>query len=500
MKGLLARIPWNHVAGIAIGDREIVLVRLALTLLGAEVIERHTEVIGDTPVDEALRRLLARFAGKPWLKGPVAVGIPTLCVLQVIRPTKGLPRDATPRVVFHESLRSAALNVDDLELAEERVTAGKSPLISVVGSRKKFLAPILAALIEVGIRPYTLEPEATALFRWSRGRAGAARPSKLAVEFFLGETQGLAMLTTQESVLLWRCFDLTSHPDGALLCTIYRSILRTIRELAIEGLPSSVIIQGRPDLDTLHEPAGWQGETIRVERREGPGYEPGTAATGLAMGCRPGTESFNLAPGYRQPPSIVRRIPWAQIAAQGSAVAASTALLLGQLAELERAHQVVLRENQAVGWMKPLAIAKIKEQKTDLGSRVEAIRGYLSGRVCWSTALAEIAEKLPPEMRIDTVTGKNEFVSGPTKPGTIPRSLTTTVEAPIPKGGAMPPEIHDLVGSLRADRHLATDWPTIEMTNLKWSSNTNNVDGPRATFTLLYQAKSTAATKPTTKK
>lgn len=489
MKSLRTRFPNNTAVGLAIGEHEIVLARVALTLLGPKVIETDLEPFGGDPVDEALRRLLPRAFPRPNSNEAVAVGLPTLSLLHMCRPVKSVQRDATAKVLLHESLRLASLNIEDLDLDLRLIESGKSILGSVVGCRRKYLAPIVAALVEHGIRPHAVEPTPTAMLRYGRATADSSGKAKIVLHMFLGIEQGLAVLSNQDEAVLWKSFD---HDQGTTLRSVYRSFLRSLAQFGLEELPSLVVIHGRSDLEGLEDTRAWQGESIRVIRRPTPENDGRSAAIGLALGCKPGVDSFNLAPEHRRPVSIWRRIPWGQILIQGGAVAASTALLLAQLQDIEASHSAFRAENDAVPWMKGLTTGKLKEQKTDHAGRVEAIRSYLAGRVCWTTTLSEIASNLPPTMRIDSWAGRNDFVAANSKSAAIPKTLTTRVEAPIPQGGAMPREIDELVTALKADTRLLADWPAIEMTNLKWNAG-SPTDGQRATFTLLYQGKDAPA-------
>ncbi len=113
MTSLLAKTALRHAIGLYVGDREIVVSRVAMLHKPVET-GRHCEpcLSGDLP--EALARALAPFRGRKRRPVLAAVGIPASRVFLGTRPMRSPATDASPEALLQKALQSPSIVVDDL--------------------------------------------------------------------------------------------------------------------------------------------------------------------------------------------------------------------------------------------------------------------------------------------------------------------------------------------------------------------------------------------------
>ncbi|RUL84176.1 hypothetical protein [Tautonia sociabilis] len=497
MKALLARIPRRRAIGLHVGDREVAVSRMAFTLLGPVELERRVEPRPPGPPTETIRSLLEPIRARgDWHRAPIAVGMPGMGVFFSTRPVhlQRSSEDQSPQVLLHEILQSANLNIDHMDVDAIRWQPGRLPLASVAACRKKALAPILEALEDCGVRPYQVEPAPCGLLRAAVERHRTPRRCPSALRVFLGKEHALAVLTAADTPLMWRYFPLQSGTEGTAILSTFRFISNSFRVYGGEAPPAAVIIHGRPDLTGLGEGEGWAGVSARVLRYAGPAYDAGEIASGLALGCHPQANAFNLARHLRPPEPILSQLPWGQLAVQSTALAVATLLMIEHRRDVERQAIALHAEQAQFPWLRATDAASLRRERDDLRRRAEAVEHYLSSRIVWTDCIREVADLLPDSMTLTALEGFAEYSKPHSNKGNPKRSLALSVDAPIPAGGAISPEVEGLIGALRDSPVLEQALPEIGMAGLRWGASGPSRT-PAASFTVLCLPKGKGSKK-----
>jgi hypothetical protein len=489
MKALLAKIPRRRSIGLHVGDREIALSRMAFTPLGPVEVGRQVEHREPGSPSAVIRRLIEPLrASREWRRVPIAVGMPGMGVFFSTRPVQNqrAAEDQSPQVLLHEILQSANLNIDHMEVDAIRWQPGRRPLASVAACRKKAMAPILEGLEDCGVRPYQVEPAPCGLLRVAVARHRTPRRSPTALRVFLGREHALAILTAADTPLMWRYFAVEPGTEAKAILSTYRFIANSYRVYGADAAPTAVMIHGRPDLLGVEDPAAWSGVPVRVSRHAGPGYEAGEIASGLALGCQSQEATFNLARHLRPPEPLINLIPWGQLTLQTVTLTAATLMMFDFRSRLEQSYAALRVEQTEYKWLQDRDAMALRKEQTDLKNRAAAIEHYLSTRILWTDCAREVAARLPRGMTITTLDANAEFAEPGKGKKNAKRSLALAVDAPIPPGGAISPEVEGLVDTLRESPVLSETLPEISMAGLRWgASGPSKV--PSASFTVLCQ-------------
>lgn len=487
MKALLAKFPRRRAIGLHVGDREIALCRMAFTPMGPVEVERRVEPREPGSPTAVIRRMIEPLrASREWRRVPIAVGMPGMGVFFSTRPVQGqrAAEDQSPQVLLHEILQSANLNIDHMEVDAIRWQPGRRPLASVAACRKKAMAPILEALEDCGLRPHQVEPAPCGLLRTAVARHKTPRRCPTALRIFLGKEHALAILTAADTPLMWRYFTLEPGTEAKALLSTYRFVSNSYRVYGADAAPAAVMIHGRPDLLGVDDPTSWAGVPARVSRHAGPDYEAGEIASGLALGCHSQEATFNLARHLKPPEPILSLIPWGQMAVQAVTLTAATLVMFDHRSRLEQSYAAIRVEQTEFRWLQDLGAKDLRTEQTELRNRATAIEHYLATRILWTDCVREVAARLPSGMTVSNIDANAEFTEPGKSSKNSKRSLVLAVDAPIPPGGAISPEVEGLVDTLRDSPVLSETLPDISMAGLRWgASGPNKV--PSASFTVL---------------
>ncbi|WP_169979094.1 hypothetical protein [Tautonia rosea] len=486
MKAILANVPRRRSIGLHVGEREIALSRIAFTPLGPVVVDRQVEPRASESPTPIIQRLLEPLrTSRAWRRAPIAVGMPGMGVFFSTRPVQiqRNTEDQSPQVLLHEILQSANLNIDHMQVDAVRWQLGRRSLASLAACRKKALSPILEALEQCEVRPYQVEPAPCALLRVAVERYRTPRRCPVALRVFLGHEHAMAIVTADDTPLMWRYFPLEAGSEGMAILSMHRFVSSNYRVYGADTPPAALIIHGRPDLDTLAELSHGSGVPIRVLRYPGPAYEAGEIATGLALGCLPHLSTFNLARDLRPPEPIFSLLPWGQMAVQASVLALATFLMIEHRRSLDREFIAVRAEQSQYPWLQSLDLPKLRQERDDLMQRTSSIERYLSSRILWTECEREIADLLPDGMVVTKFDGQAtyEVVGGKGRKTAPKRSLTLAIDAPIPSGRAVSPEVEVLIEALRESPLLQKTLPDVDMAGLRWNSG-----GPSRTPTASF--------------
>jgi hypothetical protein len=470
MKSLLVNLSTKRAIGLQIGDRSIVVSQVVQTALGPVEVGRHSELLGDEPLANVLARALKpALAKQRWRKAPVAIGLPVIRSFFNTKPVNTMERDTTTQPVLQGLLQSSNLLMDDIDLDLVRSQPFKTPLATVLATRKKYLAPIQEALAESSIRPHQVEASALALFRLAVSRHRTPRNAKTAFRVCLGSREVLTILTALDRPLAWRFHDLAPGDEIATIGSTVTTLRAQCQAFGLETPPDLVILHGRPDLVQLEASPLWLKEGIKIRRHDGPSFADENAAFGLALGLFEEEQAFNLVRALRPQGSILSSIPWKQLVMQVGVFAAATSLLHVHVASLESQLGAVLKKQKAHSWIGAKTIPVLEKERVDLTNAATAVQQYLGTRVLWTAYTREVGELLPHAMTVSSINGQADYVEPGKKVPANSKLLTLKMETPISEGNTVPAEMDTLLDALRASSVLRRDFPTIKMSAFRWS-------------------------------
>jgi hypothetical protein len=472
MKSLMLRLSTKRSVGVQIGARAIVASQVAQTPLGSFEIGRVIEPLDGQPLEAVLSRVLAPIAAlASWRKTPVAIGLPVLRVFFSTRPIKTMDRDASPQVLLHEVLQSSNLLIDDMDVDMIRSQPFKQPLASIIATRKKYLAPVLGAFEGSVLQPHLVEPAPFALLRAGVAKHRTPRGVKAAVRVFLGECDALSVLTALDRPLAWRYQELPTGSEAAAIASGATTLRTLSRFYGVDTQPELVIVHGRPDLVALQDSPDWLKDPVRTRRHDGPSLDDANVAFGLALGLLQEEESFNLVRKTRPKSSLGSLIPWKQLTIQVSALTAASLLLHANAETLDSQLRVVKKQQKKYEWLRNSAPNVLEKERAELQTAAAAMQHYLQTRVLWTGYARELGELMPKAMILTSFQGQNDYADAKSRVANANRSLTLKLESPITESGSMPPEVDNLIDSIRGSAVLRQDFPTIKLASLKYSSS-----------------------------
>jgi len=253
------------------------------------------------------------------------------------------------------------------------------------------------------------------------------------------------------------------------------TILATVRSLVIMGdqsgidaKPDVVVVHGRADLRRLLD-MDWVNEQIEGELDwlDAPTLDGFQIARGLAEGCLDHDEaSFNLARDCQVQQTLWRSFPWSEAAVHTVLVFALMAFLSYQLLLVKDKHTAATMRN-AQSEIASMSTAELQKEKKDLKLKVSAVRSFLSSRILWTNYEREISHSLPKNIFLTSLRGTNEFVTKSKSKSKAKRQLVLQGAVQIPQDGLIPHEVDRLLNTLREHPLLASDFPQIELAELK---------------------------------
>lgn len=470
MKALLNRLAFRSEIGLAIGEREVAACEVATTLFGRFEVSRTSVPCEPDGLDEALGQLFSTWMRRGAVsQSRLTVGLPTLRVFFSTRPIQAKNQEATPLTLLHEVIQSPTLNLDDMAVDLIKSRVGGKPLASLASCRKRYLSAIMAGLEAGGVRPDRAEPAPCALVRVAAWKHRTPRKARSLVRVFLGRDQGLAVLAAGANLpLMWRPFDLPAGGESAAILAAVASVRILGGYCGLRSDVDAVLVHGRGDLGALPEVAGSPAlQGIRVVRHDGPEMTEADVALGLAIAPAQGAASFNLIREAAGRNKLHHIFPWGQVIVQFLVLLATTLLLQNRLDTLQVERARVRVEGAKYPWAAKLPIEKLQAEKKDLEGRVEAVRGFLSGRALWTDLGRALSRRLTPELTLASIQGFYELESPGAKGNKPRRSLSLRVLAPIPRTGTLPPEIDSFVRQVRDDPTLKRQFAEVDLTDLR---------------------------------
>ncbi len=500
---LLEKIALRESVGIYVGDREVTISRVALSLAGPVELSSQTVPCEPENLDEIIvKHLRPLTAGRRAFPTTLSIGLPTLRVFFATKAVLMTDREVAPNTILHEILRSSSVNVDEMQVDVIKAQPGKKPLMLLVAGRRKFLAGLIAALTPCEVRPHRMEPAPFALVRLAASRWKGPRKARTVVRIFLGAAQGVAVLIAGDLPLSWRVFDLPVGGEASAVCSTSKSIQLVAKFRGDLGVADAILIHGRPDLaPTLNQPEFLASLGAAAQYFEGPGYDPASIALGLALGYQQGDEAFDLSRALKAKPTFWQLLPIGDLAMQMALLGCISLAMYVRYEAVENAHRKVRNDLARHKWMEKLKADTLEKEKKDLSSRIEAIREYLETSVRWTAYTRDLSVRLPESIVMSSFDGVSELDMVKKK---HKKSLSFKLSAPIAKGQGLPREIDKLLDDLRRDALLQRDFPDIKLAGLAWMQSSIPGKGQSAEFTVNCrpgaEKKAAAASPPQPKK
>jgi hypothetical protein len=470
MKSLLAKCAYRKSFGLYVGDHEVVLCLVADTILGPIEISRRNEPYEPDQLPAVLQKLLGPYRDRHQaFRKPLALGLPELRVFYSTRPIQATDRELSPQVLLHEVLQSPTIVIDEMAVDMIQSQPGKRTVASLVSCRRKYLAGLLSALEGCGVKPYRAEPAPCAVLRAAAQQHHAPRKAKTVLRAFLGADQGIVALVAGELPLVWRSFDLNPGGEAEALVSACMALQILGKYCGVETRPDAVLIHGRPDLagaigsDTVQTPLA-----TRVIHHPGPALDGGSIARGLAIGCQPQFDGFDLARTLKPKPTLREIFPWGELGIQAVILLCVSLLILAHGQDVDLSHRAVRAEAARFTWLAKVEDSKLEKERKDLEQKVKTVETFLSGRTIWTAYTEDLSTQLPENIQLRSFSGLCE--ASTKKEGAKPKkSYILKLAAPIAQGGGIPQEIDAYLSALRKHPLLKRDFPNVELADLRWS-------------------------------
>lgn len=473
MKSLLARFALRKGVGVYVGEREIVVSKVAATMLGPVHLETRREAFAPDDLDVVLKRVLMPLLGaRKRFPVPVGLGLSGQRVFFSTRPIKSTNADASPEMLLHEMFQSSSISVDDMALDIVKGKPEQQPLASIASCRRKYLTGLLASLRGCDVNPYRAEPAPCALLRLAVMEHRAPRRAKTVLRIFLGPEQGLAVLAVSNSPYVWRYFNVKSGDESNAILSVCRTLSTLSKPCGIDAAIDAVMIHGRPELrnqlkfEDLQEDIG-----VPTSWLNGPALDDSAIAYGLALGCVNQTESFDLARSLKPRRSLWELFPWSETAMQAVLLLCMGLFLEDRSASARHSYGAVKNKIAEHVWMDGVTEPLLQKEKKELEAKVEAIKRFMGTRVLWTTYTHDIPTRLPANATINGFEGISDLeILGKKKESGVKlkKSFLLRLAAPIKNDGTMPSDIDDFLNQLREHPLLKKDFPLVELVDLKW--------------------------------
>ena len=496
MKVLLARLPCRHSIGLYVDDREIVISRVAATLLGPVEVYRQRVPYGENEFAEVLARVLGPLAARKSRRSPIALGFPVHRVFFSTRPIFTTNNKETPQVLLHEVLKSPNVSAEDMVVDLIRAQPERRKVASIIACRKKYLHGLLTELGTHNVRLALAEPAPCALLRLANHLYRAPRRVRTVIRVFLGQTEGLAVAVAANQPIIWRSFPLPTEEAGTALRSVVRNLETLLVPCGVESTPGAVLIHGRSELQKCPQTARFVEEMgSRLRWTSEPALDPAAIAFGLALGAlSPVGEGFDLARTLKPTPSLREIFPWKEAFAQLAMVLGLGVFLSLKEQRQEEEYQACRVEIQRRPWQDRVSEADLQKEKKDLEQSVESIQRFLASRILWTAYTRDVAQRLPVGATLSSFFGVCEMGKDGAAAGK--KTFVLKAAAPMATSGAVPREIDDYLTELRKDPLLLRDFPLVDMTDLRWAQPTGRDAKPIASFTVVCLPKVVAKSSP----
>lgn len=488
MSSWITKLGFPSALGLCVGDGQIAVSQVALGPLGPIEVCRQTEEFGPHELTTVLKRLLReRGDTKKSSRLRVAIGLPTENTFFATRPLQNGSSEPSPHALLREALRSPQAPVQDMAVDIMRGKPDRRSVVSIAACPGSILKEYASAFTDTGTRLFRSEPAPSALLRTAAHYHRAPRTARVVIRIFLSDTQLLAVVVARNHPIAWRLCPLSRGDEGASILASCRALLTVGRDSGVESPLDVVMLHGRPDLMRLIDTDWLESQlTASIHWHDRPALGAEDTAFGLALGClNEDEQAFNLVRGAVAKPSIWEIFPWRETALQTALILGMAFFLCDHWRGLCDEYNALHSQNAQHVWADGLREPQLLKEKQELSQKVTALKSYLDDRVRWSHHGREVTRLMPDNLFLTSIEGTSELKrEGKKRVGQKPeKSLVVRGAVPLQEDGSMPAEIDRFVNALRDDPALKSEFPIVELADLKQMKHTND-ESPLASFTV----------------
>jgi len=493
MKSLLSKIRIRRAVGLYLGEHELSIVKTASTPAGTVEIASLTESYESDALESTLERTLKPLLGR---KGRAQVGVALPCSRFFygtrLMPTSGT---TTPEAMLQKAISAANLSLEELVVDFMEDTFQKVPVAHLAACRKKYMAGVVTALKNLGVRPVRAEPAACALVRLAERRHRAPRRSKVILRVLLGETQAMAAVVVGGVPIAWKMFTLPEYSEGFAMLSAARCLKTQQAHYGIETPLDYAMIHGRPKLqEQLQQEQLPSSLETRVIWCDGPQCDGQSIATGAALGClMQDIRAFDLSRSMKARPPIKEIFPWADLAFTASLVGFMGLAMVAHAMKLGEEHAKVQAENSQHTCLVGANPARLTKEIKTMEDQIAAVRKFAESRVQWSSYASDLAARMPRNAELTVFSGRNALEGGGRQKA-APGSFQLQGKAGLAESGALPIEVSDFLHTIPNTKPWKDDFGSI-VTTIKLPP-AGQKEEPEVNYTITCQKTGQTSGKP----
>ncbi len=474
--------------GILFEDGILYGCQASRTLVGRIRYQQVSQPIGEAGLEQAVAELLAKFTGTA-ADTPVAAGLPTGETYFATRPIAASAGSVSPRVLLRESLRSATVRLDRLEIDVLHWQPERRPVASIIAAPSSRIDAIRQAIEAAGYSLQQIEPVATALCAAAARVDTKERGTQTITRVILSRERILAVICKGPTPVHWHEMDLPAGDEAAGIVSVIRAAVTGASTCGLADAPDRVVVHGRKELQPLID-MDWLHDQLQTELRwlEEPAADAPGMVRALADNLLAGEPSqFDLARIHRAATPLRQLIPWREVV--GYAAMAATLLIALQIRHNDHAAQrtaLLAAAPPSLG-----SEAEVRAVKTQLEAQAANLSKFLDNRVHWAPHLRTIVHQLPPGARLKEIRGSAALANQKKSSRSMPATLVLRGECTLDDQGDVPASLDTFVEQLRAQPALLEAFPHIELSDVRRTrSQQTGIDG--AEFSVVMTARNTA--------
>jgi hypothetical protein len=422
----------------------------------------------------------------------VAVGIPTQDCYFVSRAASNAATNVAAKTLLRESLRCNAHSLSNLATDVMHWQPDQRPAVSIVACRDDAVEPFRKACAEQNANLQRVEPAGSALVRAASILDTETRSSECVIRIIVGEHTMLTSICVGKHAVAWQNSPMPTGDEAVGMLTAIRSI-QSLRETSgLRCRIGKVIVHGRPELQRLVELEWLQGQAeIPVRWLSGPQTDAGETAEAIAESLfDPSMAYFDLVRNEHSPQRLTKIFPYRQAVLYAGILLTVFFWLWGATAAVEEEHRSLLKsvDPEVAQGKNP------QSEKAQLEGRATAFNQFADGRIVWSRLFREIAEGLPPSIRLTSMRGESPLAAGgKTKSGASRQLLVIQGTVPVDFQGVISPDLDQWVAQLRTVPSIKAAFERVELADVQKVTNEQE-SSPSASFNIQCLPK--AAKKP----
>jgi hypothetical protein len=489
VNSLLNRVVLQKAVGVYLGEQEIFVCLAGISPTGHPMqINTRSLPYSTSNLANALQEAMKPFLRKKRRQLPTAVGLPASKLFFGARPIEGSGSnvETSSEALLQKALCSPNIRVDDYIIDLMKTEVGKHSVAGIAACRKKYMAAVMSALGQCGIRPIRTEPGPCAMLRAAIHCYPTPRKVKSALRILCNDNQAIAILTLSNQPLAWRALELPHGREIASIISAVRTMQSFTTKYGMDGSVEALIVHQRKDLhENMMDPRVADAVGMRVFCCKEPAMGPESIAFGLALGAfDPELRAFDFSVSLKPRISFREIFPWWDLILEGSLLASLGFLLWVHGANIERQYQAVQQECDRHECLKNSSTPALEKEKKEIRLKLDMVRHFLETRILCTSYLHHLPSRLPPTVCLQGLMGQCTFGSGTS--AEIKKTLMLRAVAEMTPDGALPRDIDVFLKSLRSDPMLLQNFSRVEMTDIKQSQA--GLQAQVVNFTVLCQS------------